>query len=155
MNTSPTSVILDADNTLYDWVHYFATTMRTAVVEIHNITAIPMRDIEKSLRDVFLRRGTVEYAHYLSDLVSNADVELTQSQLGKVIELCRNRSEDSLRLYPGIQLGMDQLQSSGRRLICMSDSSAYSVLSRLERTGILRYFAFVFCTPDYPSFLQL
>lgn len=145
----PTVALIDADNTMYDWIRYFAASLRSAVYELCAQTGVPMSELQTLLRRIYREHGTVEYAYYLEDLRSSKGLELTAQTVRAVTEAFRIREEHVLRPYPGVERGLGSLRSEGVRNVCVSDASRYHVLTRLDHLNLVQHFDVVYCVVDY------
>jgi FMN phosphatase YigB (HAD superfamily) len=146
----PSTAFFDADNTLYDWIHYFSASLRALVYELSGEVTIPMPRIQSELRTIFRRHGTVEYPFYLSELASLLSIRLSRNHVRRLQEAQDFRVSRALRAYPGVLKGLAILRDAGVSNVCVSDASRCHVLYRMDHLNMLGCFDAIYCSPDYP-----
>jgi phosphoglycolate phosphatase len=63
-------ILVDLDNTLYDWVAFFVPSMPAMLSELCDMLDARMEDLLSELRSVYERHGLVEYAFSIQALPS-------------------------------------------------------------------------------------
>src|SRR5690242_5459282 len=64
------ALFLDLDNTLYDWVAYFAPALRGMCQTLSEMSGLPLAILFDELKQVFKRHGTVEYSFAIQEIPS-------------------------------------------------------------------------------------
>src|SRR5689334_11251035 len=98
-------VVVDLDNTLYDWVGYYVPSFEALVGELEGEHEIDREALLDAFRAVHQRRGTSEYAFVLTELDVLHDVEAraaTGSDPHPAIAAFRHKSRETLHLYDGV-----------------------------------------------------
>ena len=150
MTAQPSVVVLDADNTLYDWIAYFAGSLRSAAFELRTWAGGTMPAILDDLRSIYRRHGTVEYGFYLQELPELSPLRgHNRVVMEHVIETFRRRRAETLVPYPGVQDGLTAMRSAGIRVVVVSDASQFHLLSRLDELALLGDIEAVYCAADY------
>lgn len=125
-------VVLDADNTLYDWVAHFASTFRGTLLDVREATGRSWSDLIGVARDLFLTHHSVEYPYYLDPEFTGPD-----PRVQRFIEFSYwSHFTRSLHSYPGVLDGIQLLRASGLRVVCYSDAAPYALWARLEACGL-------------------
>ncbi len=148
-SATPNMVIVDADNTLYDWVRYFASYLRAALFDLRTITGVPLPKLAERLSAVFRKHGTVEYRYFLTELATANGLQLAAGEVARVDTAVQSRGRRALVPYPGVRSGLRELRDAGVVIVCISDSTRYHLLSRLDQAGLAQYFSATYTSPDY------
>lgn len=143
-------LITDLDNTLYDWVSYFATAFQAMVKQLAVLLSVD----EETLRDQFKRvhqqhenseqpfaifELPAVHAHF-GDL-SNADL---YQRLREPLNAFRSAREESLRLYPSVSETLRELFELGVVVVGYTEAMAELAYQRLELLGILPFFSHLY-----------
>lgn len=126
-------IILDADNTLYDWVSHFAGTFRGTLLDIMDVTGRSWSDLLAVARRLFADHQTVEYPYYTDPGLVGGDPELRRY----AEERFWYHFDKTLRPYPDVLSGLSDLRCYGHRIVCYSDADPVSLGARLQRVGLL------------------
>ena len=144
----PRLVVLDADNTLYDWVAFFSRPLRATLFELHHATGLPVSTLASRFQSIFTERGTVEYSSYLDDGSLSKLPGMDPIVSARISMVRSERQADSLRPYLGVRVGLKRLRALGVRIVCFSDSMRTPLLRRLHAMRVLPYIHAVYCTED-------
>ncbi|MEN3281412.1 MAG: hypothetical protein V7607_2552 [Solirubrobacteraceae bacterium] len=145
-------VVLDLDNTLYDWVGYYVPAFDAMVAELQREHDVETDALLDSFRRVHQHRGTSEYAFVLAELDVLHDIDaLAASTDGchPAIAAFRAKGQQTLRLYDGARETLTKLRQTGRHLVAYTDAmTAYADL-RLEQLGVADLFDELVATRDH------
>lgn len=144
----PRVVVVDADNTLYNWVRYFSRGLRTALYEIHASTSSSVASIQEELRAVFEDHGTVDYSAFFADDALIRRFGLGKAAVSRAGLLERERRRESLRPYGGVVSGLAELRAASVRIVVFSDSRRLQVLERLATLRLLGSIDACYCADD-------
>lgn len=147
----PDLVVLDADNTLYDWVASFSRPLRATLFELHNLTGLPLAVLSGRLKEIFAQHGSVEYLQYLEDGSLDDLPGYSDGPSASIKTIQRTRHKEELRPYVGVRPGLARLRSAGIKVACFSDATRLHLLSRLHALGLLEYIDSIYCINE--SFL--
>ncbi|HEU0099235.1 MAG TPA: HAD family hydrolase [Allosphingosinicella sp.] len=135
----PGVLIFDVDNTLYNFVDFFAPSFRSMVHVLAREADLQEVEIIRSAKAVYQAAGTLEYPF----LVQEMDIfsERPPNEVDRLIDLVRtvfsiNRRR-RLQLYPGIINLIMSARASGWTCVCATNAPYYQVGQRLHRLGIL------------------
>ncbi len=148
-------LLLDLDNTLYDWVAFFAQALRGMCRALSDATGIPRATLFEEFKSVFARHGTVEYSFALQELPSlvarhpaDTGAEIV-NRYRFVIDVFQHRRRAYLRPYPGVREGIQLLQEVGYEIFGVTDSRRFQAENRLRQLRLDRLFDGLCCVPDH------
>lgn len=142
-------IITDLDNTLYDWVTYFAsafTAMVDVLVEILQVEREVLLDNFKQVHQS-LGDSEVPYAALLLNCVRerfpDASAVEIANNLQPAFEAFSRQREQSLKLYDGVR---DTLSSLSKNALIVGHTEALveNANYRLQKLGILPFFGRVY-----------
>lgn len=151
----PKALLLDLDNTLYDWVAYFAPALRGMCRALSEESGITSETLFNEFRAVFKLHGTVEYSFALQELPSlmalHPDESSTDlvSRYRQVIEVFQHRRRVFLRPYPGVRSGLLALRDAGFSIFGVTDSRRFQAENRLRQLRLDRLLDGLFSAPDH------
>src|SRR5262245_23482057 len=108
-------VIVDVDNTLFDWIGPWHASFESTLQLVHRYTGISQSQLKAEFREVHRRHGTTEYADAIDELPSLG--VLDRGVAAQLCQLARAASGDAwrshLRLYPGIREALVAIKTAG------------------------------------------
>jgi phosphoglycolate phosphatase-like HAD superfamily hydrolase len=143
---TPSLLITDLDNTLYDWVSFFAQSFRAMVDKLVDVTGTDRQQVLGEFKAVHQRYGNSEQPFAILELpsiarrfpgVSRQELLATLSEPLRAFDATRDRT---LRLYDGVQSTLDEFHRRGVRIIGHTEAIGVNAYSRLRRLGLLQYF---------------
>jgi putative hydrolase of the HAD superfamily len=148
-------LIADADNTLYSWVDYIVPSLEAMVDALARVTGFSRDDIASSMRKVFEKFNTNEYAFVLQEAEIFADLRKDFARFQEhVINPSRyafNRArEQCLQPYPGVRKTLRHLVNRGIKIFVLSDAPSFSAEQRLKRLEISPYVTALYALKTYP-----
>lgn len=155
-------LVCDLDNTLYDWVTYYARSFRAMLSVIEQESGISQEVLIREFRDIHHRYHTSEYAFSIQKLPSilaqhpgccEQDIVI---RYGKAIEAFRGTRREVLQLYPSVMETLRKLQSTDVRIVGLSDAVVYYAVGRLRMLGILDFFDAIYVVRDHdlPTYID-
>lgn len=146
-------LITDLDNTVYDWVSFYAEATAALVREAERLLDVPADEILDDLRAVHQRFGTMErpYALLDTDVVVRCLPRQTRRERATHLDAAFHAFDEArsqtLRMYPGAR---EALETIGRNciLVAHTESSAFNATLRLEVTGLSGLFRRVYAAAD-------
>lgn len=150
-------LLVDLDNTLYDWVGFFAPAMQAMITELCAATGADPANVHDELRAVFTRHRSIEYAFCVQATPMVADMAVTHRRA--VVERCRHAfrqaRDEHLTLYPGVAETLRELDQGGLTIVATTNAPLYHAVRRLQRLDIAQYFDAIagrrsFEVPDDP-----
>jgi len=145
-------VILDLDNTLYDWVGFYIPSFLAMVRELSNITGICESELKSSFKRGHQRYISSEYAFAIEELdvlkakVGDLDTRKVFERYGAAIEAFRETRRQTLHLYDGVTVTLRELRSANKKLVAVTDATMYYAVRRLKDLGIELLFDMI-CAP--------
>lgn len=149
------ALLLDLDNTLYDWVAYFAPALRGMCQALSEMTGLPSSTIFGEFKAVFAKHGTVEYSFALQELPSllamhpeDSSADLV-ARYRHVIDVFQHRRRAYLRPYPGVKNGIELLRQVGYEIFGVTDSRRFQAENRLRQLRLDRLINGLCCVSDH------
>lgn len=129
VNVKDRPILLDLDNTLYDWVSAWHAGFAPMLGSLRRAGLVEPALLD-AIKDVHQRHGTSEYAGLLIELANNVALwEGVDSDkaLRDAAAAHKLGQEEALHPYPGVLSTLDALEAGGARIIAVTDSQvAYS-----------------------------
>jgi len=152
-------LILDLDNTLYNWIDFFATSFRAMVHTIGRTTGLDEDAITDSFRRVYLKHNTVEYSFAIQELDVLANLGLSPLEIQQKIvrpaksAFSRTRSKH-LKLYPHVKETLQWAKNEGIVVVGFTDLVLIHAEMRLKFLRVDHLFdaLFSWCVDEIPSY---
>lgn len=148
-------VFVDLDNTLYDWVRFFAPALRGMCRVLSSMANLPLGEIYEELKGIFRTHGTVEYSFAVQELPSLQALHpgLSGPDIANIyrpaIDVFQHRRRMYLHPYPGVEEGLFALRRAGSEVYGVTDSRRWQALNRLRQLRLEGYFDGLFCVEDH------
>lgn len=148
-------VIVDLDNTLYDWVSFYVPSFKAMVEELHVITGISQEALLASFQRVHQRHRTTEYSFALQelDVLREADAALSPVEIYKkydsAIHVFRRMRNRTLHPYRHVRSTLAQLRRAGFVVGAATESLHYHAVQRLKQLRIEQHLNFIASAPDH------
>jgi FMN phosphatase YigB (HAD superfamily) len=145
------TVILDFDNTLYDWVAQWYAGFHALFCEIQRISGEPADVLKAEIRKIHQQHHTSEYSFLIEELeiIRDGSVENTVRKYRSAIEKSRNAREKSLSLYPKVIETLTALKSSGKTLVVFTESQTFYTVMRFKKFKLEGLIDFLFTSDDH------
>ncbi len=131
---SPHVLITDLDNTLYNWIDYFAPCFRAMVEDISLATGVDEDELHRQFQAVYRSYQAPEYRWAICELEVMQKLhtdEVNQLVWSGFNKFIRGRSRH-LYLYPGVEDMLRTLKGRGFTVIGVSNAPVREVLSRVR-----------------------
>jgi FMN phosphatase YigB (HAD superfamily) len=135
-------LITDLDNTLYDWVTFFARSFRALSGRAAELLQVQESQLLDEFRTFNQAAGTVEHPFALLDLpiVQERFAGVSRSGLrdalaGAFEAFVAERSA-TLALYPGVRETLTNLREAGIRIVAHTEASEANAYYRLQLLGV-------------------
>lgn len=149
-------VVIDIDNTVFDWVQYYVTAIGALFAKVESLTGIPVATQAEEAREVFTRHGSIEYPFLIQELPSvvalyKKDID---RMLEHVVEPGRKAFLDAagscLVPYPDVVATLQKFKTRfpSLPLVALTDAPRYVAMWKLNKLGILPYFNAVYGLAD-------
>lgn len=143
-------LITDLDNTLYDWVSYFALSFRAMVRELSLVLSVEEETLKDEFKAVHQLHGSSEYPFAILELPSvrahfrSASRSQIFHHLRKPLDAFNQSRNQHLRLYPSVLETLQYLQSLNIPVVGHTESIAELAFHRLQVLGILPFFTHLY-----------
>lgn len=137
-----TVLLIDLDNTLYDWLGFFGPAIRGLCSRLSELSGCSVKELYDDFRLVFSRHGTVEYSFALQELpcLLKLHPDLKRAEIVKkyfsAIEVYQSRRRQFLKIYRDVPQGLQTLRDAGIKVIAVSDAHRFHIANRLKQLRI-------------------
>ncbi|MFT3698263.1 MAG: HAD family hydrolase [Kofleriaceae bacterium] len=138
-------LVTDLDNTLYDWVTFFATSFMEMVEAATRILAADKEKLLDDLRLVHRKYHNSEHPFALleTDTVRSTLVGATPEQcadrLNEAFHAFNSARKRTLRLYPSVLETLTELSAQGVRIVAHTEATVTNAQFRLSKLGIAKF----------------
>jgi phosphoglycolate phosphatase len=135
-------LLLDLDNTLYDWVAFYAGSLWAMISALSERLGIDTEELTDQFRHLYEREGSVEYAFVVQQLdatreMPSEDVEELIDLAQQTFALARRRF---LRPYAGVPETLEAAKGAGIAVVGVTNAPLFQAHRRLCQLGLLEYF---------------
>jgi phosphoglycolate phosphatase len=146
------TLIVDLDNTLFDWVGLWFATFSAMMNKVSEQTGIALEFMEPEIRAIHQLRRTSEYAFLLSDITAleayRAGRPATEAFVD-AIRAFRETRRAKLALYPKVAETLLAIKGAGTQIIAYTESLRYYSFYRLKRLGLDGVIDFLYSPADH------
>lgn len=146
------ALILDMDNTLYDWVAFFVPALYTMAEVAGTLLNVPTELVLRELREVHRKYGNTEHPFALleTELVRSAFPQATRQEaygaLRPAFHAFNRERATRLRLYPEVASTLTAVRAVGCRVFGHTEATAVNIEYRLLKLKIANCFDEVFAS---------
>ena len=139
-------LVTDLDNTLYDWVGFYAEAFDAMVDALVDHLRVSKDQLLDEFKGVHQRYGNSEQPFAVLELpsVQQRYAKLSRAErareLDAVLHAFNSARRKHLRLYPGVDDTLRSLRSHGIIIVGHTEAIAENAYYRLSRLGIADYF---------------
>ena len=149
-------LVLDIDNTVFDWVTYYVHGMESLIAKVAEITKESTLAIAGQCRDVFERHNSIEYPFLIQELaaVNHIFGQDFEKMLSDVVEPGREAflvgAAPFLKPYEDVVAALSTFRSENpdTEIIALTDAPQYVAMWKLNKLGLLDFFNAVYGLPD-------
>ncbi len=150
MKPKVNTLIVDLDNTLYDWFNIWHSSFLPVYEGLRDRIGINPVELETSIRDIHRSRRTSEYTFLVDELkFSTPDGSSLRDFLSQEIQHSKTERDRSLRLYPTVLKTLWQIKSQGTRIIAYTESLSFYSGYRLKKLGLDGVIDYLYCPKDH------
>lgn len=141
-------LILDIDNTVFDWVTYYVNCMDALFKKVEEVTGVPVDTLAHESKKVFEAQGSIEYPFLIQELPSviayykgNSDKMVAEAvDLGRIA--FKDAAENHLKPYESVLETFSTIKEKWPEfpIIALTDAPRYVAMWKLNKLGILHYF---------------
>ncbi len=155
MNKSIELIVLDVDNTLFDWVNYYTPAMEGLLARVSEVTGIDVAQLTAEAKTVFSDLGSIEHPFLIQRLPSvlkHYDQD-EQKILSEVVAPGRDAFLETaskyLSAYPTVIEGLEALKNKiGAPVVALTDAPRYVAMWKMNKLNMLSYFDSVYGLAD-------
>lgn len=136
-------VIVDLDNTLYDWVGSFVPPFYAMVEAASVFLDVPQETLLEELQAVHRLHGSSEHPYALLETAAvqrqfpdRSRTELREL-LSPVFHVFNKKRKDALRLYDGVDETLRAIVKSGVSVVAYTDARIHNSLFRMSRLQLV------------------
>lgn len=133
------TIILDLDNTLFDWFAFWYASFRPIYDEIVAVSGKPIDQVEADIRRVHQTRRTSEFSFLIEELESLAEVRSKEDirlKFKDALDRSRLGRDQTLKLYPSVFPSLWELKKKGTKIVAYTESMGFYSAYRLKRFGL-------------------
>ncbi len=149
------AVITDMDGTLYSWVDYIVPALEAMVRSLETTTGMPRIRIVQSLKEVYEKYGTNEYAFAIQESQIFHEFSYDFDSFNNLVIWPARRAfsearRQYLRPYRGVVEGLAGLADRGMTTIALTDAPRGPAERRLKQLEIDTYFDALYALEGFP-----
>lgn len=149
-------LVLDIDNTVFNWVEYYTVCMEAMLTALSSVVHVPLATLYSEARSVFEREGSIEYPFLIQELPSvlahyGSDIEsLLREGVEPSRQIFNAKAHEVLKPYPGVIATLAALKQTYPALpiVALTDAPRYVAMWKLNKLGLLAYFDAVYGLDD-------
>jgi FMN phosphatase YigB (HAD superfamily) len=133
------TLIVDLDNTLFDWFAVWYASFEPVYREIIRVTGLPIDKVEADIRLVHQARRTSEYSFLIEEIEALKDVREAQDIrkcFQRAFDAARHGRDQALKLYPSVFRCLWNVKKKGTKIVAYTESMAFYSAYRLKRFGL-------------------
>ncbi|XLP07380.1 HAD family hydrolase [Alteromonas marina] len=147
-------LVTDLDNTLYDWVAFFAQSFKAMLDKTHEITGIPTSKLISDFKKIHQYHGNTEHPFSVIELdcikeyYGTEDRNILLSKLDDALHAFNSTRKNILSCYEGVFDTLQELNSRGILIVGHTEAPVRNSLYRLEKLGIKKFFKHLYTPRD-------
>lgn len=133
------TLILDLDNTLFDWFAVWYASFDPIYTEIIRTSGKSPEEVEADIRRVHQARRTSEYTFLIDEIGVLKDIREAEDirvRFHGALEASRRGRDENLKLYSSVFTSLWDLKKKGTKIIAYTESMAFYSAYRLKRFGL-------------------
>lgn len=149
-------LVLDIDNTVFDWVEYYVHCMDAMLSAVEKITAVPVLQLAAECKEIFTKEDSIEYPFVVQQLPSvikfyNGDYSKI---LDEVVPSARDAflstAQKHLVPYEGVLGAMKKMREKhpDLKIAALTDAPRYVAMWKLNKLGLLHFFDSIYGLGD-------
>ena len=147
----PKLIITDLDNTLYDWVTFFAASFGAMLASLERLTQVPRSRLEAEFKAIHQRYGNSEQPYALLELPSLIDAAGTSDRTllaqfaAEPLRVFNETRRATLRLYPGVAAALERFDRLQIPVVAHTEAMVLNSFYRLVVLEIDQHFRHLYC----------
>ena len=142
MNQVNVLLITDIDNTIYNWIDFFAPSYRAMVHALSRELKISSEALNEQFREVFNKHGTLEYSYSVQELeVCNKLDKVEIDRLIHISSVAFSRARKKrLKVYPTVKEGLMWAKNNGIYIVGLTNAPIQKAYNRIRELGLIGLF---------------
>jgi FMN phosphatase YigB (HAD superfamily) len=139
MNPQISTLIVDLDNTLFDWVEQWYHSFNAMLEKIQALSGIDRATLISEIKAIHEHHGTSEYSFLIEELPclqAKHPGEDLRKIYDEAIQAYRSQRKKYLRLYPSVLPTLSILKSKGVRIVAYTESLGFYSSYRIRTLGL-------------------
>lgn len=140
MKLKKSVLIVDLDNTLFDWFSIWYHSFEALLSKVEEISGINRAKLIEEIKPIHQKHGTAEYAFVLGELPSlqalYGDRSAINAALDDAIHAFRSARKKHMNLYPGVLETLMMLKDLGVKIVGYTESREYYTVYRMKRLSL-------------------
>lgn len=145
-------VIVDLDNTLYDWFHFWHASFVAMLERLSADSGIAKEDLLPEIKAIHQRHGTAEYSLLIQELPSLIEKHPGQNLAvvyDEAIHQYRRIRKQTLKPYPEVLETLLALKERGCVIVAYTESMAFYTNDRVRRLQLDGVIDYLYSPPDH------
>jgi FMN phosphatase YigB (HAD superfamily) len=145
-------LVLDLDNTLWDWVDVWVESFSALVDGLVDQTGLDPAELKREISAVHQLRGTTEYSFLLDELPSLKPFlrgKSASERFNTVLHKQNSIRKHKTQLYPTVLPTLLDIKSRGVKIVAYTESLAYWTEWRIRLTGLDGILDALYSSPDH------
>jgi len=145
-------VVVDLDNTLYDWFNFWHTSFSSMLDRLVVDSGVQRSTLVTEIKAIHQRHGTAEYSLLIQELPSliakHQGQDLTAEYAG-AIHAYKEARQRTLKAYPGVRATLQTLKEYGCVIVGYTESMAFYTNDRIRRLDLDGLIDYLYTPPDH------
>lgn len=149
-------IILDIDNTVFDWMTYYIPAFKAQLQSVEKVTGIPYLELAKECQEVFTQNGSVEYPFVIQQLplVNTYYKNDVERMLSECVEPSRQKFNDvaysNLKSYKSVIPTLKSIKElhPDAKIVALTDAPRYIAMWKCGKLELLHYFDAIYGLQD-------
>lgn len=141
-------LILDMDNTLYDWRAHFCALFEPLVTALSDLIGESATLLKQQFRAIHQQEGHMECASVVRRLPAlrawAKGARARRFELDSVVQAVVDRSRSRLRAYPGVRQTLASIADAGWEIVVFTESPARPAAERLHELNLTQFVSVVY-----------
>lgn len=146
------ALVLDLDDTLYNWKDSFVTSLDTQITYLAKNTRLTKKRIQESFKKVFIKHGVVEVIDAAYELDIWNEVNLDKKKIDDIknhsTKIFLKTFENNLELFPTVLETLEWAKKNQILIFAFSNASAFWINFRLNELKINNLFEKIYVLED-------
>jgi phosphoglycolate phosphatase-like HAD superfamily hydrolase len=146
------TLILDLDNTIFDWFAMWHASFQPIYNEILAASGRSQDEVEADIRSVHQIRRTSEYTFLIEELDVLKEIRAAEdirTRFRTALEASRRGRDENLQLYPTVFSSLWRIKNAGTKIIGYTESMRFYSSYRLKRFGLDGLIEILFSPKDH------